>query len=222
MAALRVFLQAYAHLNHRGYLYVWANVLWFLLSLPIITAPAAWAGLVNVSRQAYLHPTASLDDFWTGFRTNLRRGLLLGVLNVIVLLINYFNLSLYTNIQDPTILLIRAAWWLVLVLWFVPQFYLWPLLYELKEPSLRGAFRNALVMTVFNPLYTLVLMALVVVLVVVSTVLFPAWVLLTGSALVTLATGAVLERLAHAGLRKPIAQPEQERMEDDYGGVNIE
>ena len=46
--------------------------------------------------------------------------------------------------------------------------------------------------------------------------------LLTGSALAALATGAVLDRLIVAGLREPFAQPELESSEDDFGGMNIE
>lgn len=221
-AAFRLVLRAFRHLNHRGYIYVWANILWFLLTLPIITAPAAWAGLVNLSRQAYLNHSVSLDDFWAGFRMNFRRGVVMAVLNILIIVINLFNLGTYRNLSDPVTLMLSGAWWFILVLWLAVQFYMWPLLYELKEPSLLGAMRNAVVMILLNPFFTLVVLVVVVLLVAISTFLFPAWVLLTGSALAVLATGAVLERLAAAGLRETLAQPEAETAEDDFGGMNIE
>lgn len=222
LAALKLCRRTVIHLNHRGYIYVWANFLWFLLTLPIITAPAAWAGLVNLSRQSYLNRTATLDDFWAGFRMNIGRGAVMAVLNILVIGLNLFNLGSYQNTTDFTTLALRSVWWLTLVIWLVVQFYMWPLFYELKQPSLWGAIRNAFVMALLNPLYTLMLMMVVGVVVALSTFLFPAWVLLTGSALAALATGAVLDRLIAAGLREPFPQPELESSEDDFGGMNVE
>lgn len=222
LSALRLCRSTVSHLNHRGYIYVWANILWFLLTLPIITAPAAWAGLINLSRQAYLNRTATLDDFWAGFRMNLGRGALMTVLNIVVIGLNLFNLGSYANSTDFTTLTLRSVWWLTLVIWFVIQFYMWPLFYELKQPTLWGAIRNAFVMALLNPLFTIVLIVVVALLVAVSTFLFPAWVLLTGSALAALATGAVLDRLIAAGLREQFARPELESSEDDFGGMNME
>jgi len=210
------------HLNHRGYIYVWANIFWFLLTIPVITAPAAWAGLVNLSRQSYLNRTATLDDFWAGFRMNLWRGMLMAVINIVVIGLNLFNIGTYSNATDFTSMMLRSIWWLTLVVWIAVQFYMWPLFYELKTPTLWGALRNAFVMALLNPLFTIVLMIVVALLVAVSTFLFPAWVVLTGSALAALSTGAVLDRLIKAGLRDPFPQPELESSEDDFGGMNIE
>lgn len=222
LAALKLLRRTVSHLNHRGNIYVWANVLWFLLSLPIITAPAAWAGLVNLSRQLYLNKTATLEDFWVGFRMNLKRGALMAIINLVVIGINLFNLGTYVYSLDFVTVALRTVWWLTLVLWITVQFYMWPMFYELKKPTLREALRNALVMVLLNPLFTIVLMIVVALLAAISTFLFPAWVLLTGSALAALATGAVLNRLIAAGLREQFAQPELETSEDDFGGVNIE
>ena len=222
LAALRLCWNTVRHLNHRGYIYVWANILWFLLTLPVITAPAAWAGLVNLSRQAHLNRTASLNDFWAGFRMNLGRGAVMALLNILVIGINLFNIGVYAGQMDVPSLVLRWVWWLTLVIWLVIQFYMWPMFYELKTPTLWGAFRNALVMVLLNPVFTLVLIGVVALLIVISTYLFPAWVVLTGSALATLATGAVLDRLINAGVREPYDQPELESAEDDFGGMNIE
>ncbi len=222
LAALSLCRRTVSHLNHRGYIYVWANVFWFLLTIPIITAPAAWAGLVNLSRQSYLNRTVTLDDFWAGFRMNVWRGMVMVVLNIVVIGLNLFNLGSYANATDFTTLTLRSMWWLTLVIWLVVQFYMWPLFYELKKPTLWGALRNAFVMAMLNPLFTIVLMVVVALLVAVSTFLFPVWAVLTGSALAALSTDAVLDRLIKAGLREPFARPELESSEDDVGGMNIE
>jgi uncharacterized membrane protein YesL len=209
LAALRVLWRALRHLNHRGYVYVWANLLWFALSLPLITAPAAWAGLVKMSRTAYTTPSGDLNDFLEGFRENLRRGALMAVLNVVIVGLNVANFLAYQNQTDPTAYVLRGAWLLILATWFALQFYMWPLLYEMKEPSLAGALRNAGVMILLNPVFTLVLWLGVVLIIALSTILIAAWPLLTGGALAAIATGAVLDRLESAGIRQTAVECEE-------------
>ncbi|HEX2622417.1 MAG TPA: hypothetical protein VHL11_19795, partial [Phototrophicaceae bacterium] len=97
MEAISVLGQAIRHLNHRGYIYIWANLAAIVCSLPLVTAPAAWAGLVRLSTESYLSPTADLHDFWQGFRENLRRSLILSLLNLVIIGINGSNLVTYRD-----------------------------------------------------------------------------------------------------------------------------
>jgi uncharacterized membrane protein YesL len=205
--ALRTWWRGLRHLNHRGYVYIWANIVWFLLSLPIITAPAAWAGLINLSRKAYTQPTADLRDFWEGFRENLGRGAVMAAASVLFIGINIVNLLAYRDQNTPAALILRGVWLLALVAWAAVQMYFWPLLYELQQPSLPGALRNAAVMALLNPIYTLTLLVGIVLVAVVSAVLVAAWPLLTGGLLASVITCAVFDRLAAAGLREPIRDP---------------
>ncbi len=192
------------NVNHRGYIYVWGNLLWLMLSLPIVTAPAAWAGLIRLSRTAQTAPSVNLDEFWQGFRDNLRRGFVLGVLNLVVVGINVVNLAAYWTQPGVGATVLRWVWLLALLVWFSIQLYLWPLFYEMKEPTLRGAFRNAAVMVYLNPLFTLGLWLVILPLVILSTFLFAvAWILITGGLLAAIANAAVLDRLEKAGLRQP-------------------
>ncbi|MBI1277493.1 MAG: DUF624 domain-containing protein [Anaerolineaceae bacterium] len=206
--ALSFTFHAVRHLNHRGSLYIWANVLWILLSVPIVTAPSAWAALVYMSREAYLKPSVSLDDFWLGFRTNLRRGMIVAVLNLLVIGVNASNLFAYPNQSGILVMWLRGVWLSILVVWIMIQFYMWPLLFELKEPSLINAFRNAAIMIFRNPLYSFTLFLIILAVVITSTLLVGAWPLISGSALAVMSAGAVMERLAAAGLRLPLNQPE--------------
>jgi uncharacterized membrane protein YesL len=208
--ALRAWWRGLRHLNHRGYIYIWANILWFVLSLPLITAPAAWAGLVNMSRKAYMQPTADLHDFWEGFRENLGRGAVMAVANLLFIGINVVNLLAYREQNTPAAVALRGVWLLALIAWAAVQMYLWPLLYELQQPSLLGALRNAAVMALLNPVYTLTLLIGVALVGLVSAVLVAAWPLLTGGLLASVITFAVFDRLAAAGLREPISDPVQE------------
>ncbi|MEO1286758.1 MAG: DUF624 domain-containing protein, partial [Chloroflexota bacterium] len=68
MRILRFYWQSAKHLNYRGYVYIWANLLWIALSLLVITAPAAWAGLSVLAHRSHTKRQVTLDDFWDGFK----------------------------------------------------------------------------------------------------------------------------------------------------------
>lgn len=189
------------HLEQRGYIYIWGNFWWFLLSLPIVTAPAAWAGLMHLSYVAHRSPAANLDAFWGGFRANLRRGFVLALLNLVVVGVNLVNLWGAQGHSGLFYDALRGLWLLVLALWFTIQLYLWPLFYAMEQPTLVGALRNAAVMILLNPLFTLGLWLGIAVILAFSAVFFVAWVLLTGGALAAVANSAVLDRLNIAGYK---------------------
>lgn len=204
LAGLKACWRGLRNVNHRGYIYVWGNLLWLMLSLPIVTAPAAWAGLVHLSRVAHTAPSVNLEAFWEGFRVNLRRGFVLGVINFVVIGVNVVNLAAYWTRPDLGASVLRWLWLLILLVWLSIQLYLWPLFYEMKTPNLRGAFRNAAVMVYLNPLFTLGLWIVIVPVVFLSTFLLAvAWILITGGLLASIANAAVLDRLEKAGLRQP-------------------
>ncbi|GAB4528232.1 MAG: hypothetical protein OHK0046_46860 [Anaerolineae bacterium] len=196
---LRVYWNTLKHINLRGYVYIWANVMWVLLSLPLITAPAAWAGLMHLSYKAHTTPNASLNDFWEGFRMHLGRGVIVGLLTAIILMINISNLIAYQDAVGWFPVLLRFFWWGTIIIWLSVQFYLWPLLEMMEQPTLFGGLRNALVMILRNPFFTLGLWPGILLVIGLSTVFFPAWLLLTGSVLAVLGTRATLDRLEVAG-----------------------
>src|SRR5690606_18758397 len=92
LAGLLACWRGLRHLERRGYIYIWGNLWWFVLSLPIVTAPAAWAGLMHLGYVAHYSPGVNLEAFWDGFRANLRRGFVLALLNAIVIGVNLVNL----------------------------------------------------------------------------------------------------------------------------------
>ncbi len=203
---LRAWWRALRHLNHRGYIYIWANVLWFVLSLPVVTAPAAWAGLVKMSRRAYLQPSVSLEDFWEGFRENLGRSVVLSILNIVVIGINVVNIRAYSGEQGLMFDVLRALWVLVLLFWFTVQFYMWPLFYEMKAPTLVGSMRNAGVMLLRHPFFAVGVWVGIALVLMLSLALIIPWMLLTGSVLAAGAVSMVLNRLEAAGLRQPMPE----------------
>src|SRR3954447_17679413 len=74
--------------RHLGTLVV-ANILWLLLSLPIVTWPAATAGLFHLVRRVVQEELdasprdANLSDFWDGFRRYWLRSSVLSVIDLV-------------------------------------------------------------------------------------------------------------------------------------------
>ncbi len=203
IAAFRAEWRGLRHLNHQGYVYIWANLAWIALTVLIVTAPAAWAGMIRMSYYAQRSPSAQLEQFWIGFRENFKRGVVLALINVVVVVVNVGNLVAYRSAVGLQVDAARIVWVLALLVWFTLQLYAFPLFYSMEQPSLLGAFRNAAVMILLNPLFTLGLLIGIAPIVVISTVLPAAWLLLTGGALASIATHAVRDRLQAAGVEAP-------------------
>jgi uncharacterized membrane protein YesL len=192
------------HVNQRGYIYVWGNLLCVALSLPLVTMPAAWAALVKMSHEAYHNPSANLETMWSAFRQYWKQGLVLFALNALVIGVNLTNLLAYANRPEPLYALLRAAWLLILFVWLSVQLLLWPFFFEMERPTLAGAMRNALVMIARSPLLIFSLWLGLAPVVVLST-LFPAvWLLLTLSVLASAANSAVFDRLRAEGFKQPL------------------
>lgn len=159
MDGLRAVGRGLRSVQTAGYAYIWANLAFIVVSLPLVTAPAAWSALVRVAYQAQTHPAeADLALFWETFRANLLRALPWGLLNALFAVINFGNLVFYATVPGIGAALLRGVWILAGLIWLGALLYTWPLFfYEMVESSVSGAVRNALLMVLRNPGYTLVL-----------------------------------------------------------------
>jgi uncharacterized membrane protein YesL len=187
------------HFNARGYLYIWANLAFIAVSLPIITIPVGWAALVRLSHLAQTSPRVDLHDFWQACRENFWRGLGIGFVSLLVLWINLSNLYSYRYETGYFIWLMRGIWLGTLFFWFSLQIYLWPLYYEMAEPNLLTAFRNAFIMILRNPLFTLGLWVLIILVAFLSSIFPAAWILLSISFFACLSASATMRCLRLAG-----------------------
>jgi hypothetical protein len=219
LAGLRAGWRGLRHLQNRGYLYIWANVFWALLTVLVITAPAAWAGLVRMSYRLHRQPSASLDDFWQGFRQNFRRTIPLALFNALFLIITISNWINYANRDGVGFAILRSIWVISLIAVFTFQFFGWCFFFAMQQPSLLGAARNAGVMVIQNPLFTLGILLVAATLMIVSVFLPAAWFLLTGGALAAIANSAVLDRLRAVGIEKAPTFAEDEVVDASFTDV---
>ena len=78
--------------------FVVLNVLWLLLCLPIVTAPASFVALYYVADKAARDEVIGIRDFFEGFKMYFVKGSLLGLLNIIAGVLLATNLLFYGQI----------------------------------------------------------------------------------------------------------------------------
>jgi uncharacterized membrane protein YesL len=189
--ALKAIFSSLNQMRHNGYAYIWANMAFMVLALPMITLPAAYSALMRVGHAAHTAPHESdLALLWETFKENFWRSLLWGLAHALFAVVNFSNLATYSGWYG-----LRVIWLAAGIVWIGVLLYTWPLYYEMEQPDLWGATRNAVIMVLQNPLFTVVLVMWVSILVVVSTILVANWALLTWCAIAALANAAVMNRL---------------------------
>lgn len=134
----------------------------------------------------------ALRKIWAG-------GAVLALMNLVIVGVNVTNLWSYQGQSGFGIAVMRVIWLFALFLWFTVQLYMWPIFYQMENPSLWGAMRNAFVMAYLNPIFTVTLWLCIAPIVVLSTILMIPWMLLTVGALAAIANSAVINRLEAAG-----------------------
>jgi len=195
-AALRAIFQALNDVRQNGYAYIWANVAFCALCLPVVTAPAAYSALCHVVRAARVNSSeADLSLFWEVFRANLWRAMPWGLAHLVFIVVNLSNLSAYAGRPEPIWVGMRVIWWAATLVWWGVFQYTWFLYEEMEHPSLWGATRNALVMVLLNPFFTLTIFAAQMIIFVLSIVMPPTFVLLTFGITVAISSAAVQNRM---------------------------
>ena len=153
---------------------VLCNLAWLVLCLPIVTAPASFAALYCVAEMAAREKPISARDFFAAFRQYFAKGLLLGLIDLMLAVVIVANLLFYSQLAASWAQVARAVWIAVGVFWILVQVYLFPMLVVQLEPSIKWALRNALMMTLGQPVFTLIVALEAITLLVISILLvFP-------------------------------------------------
>ncbi len=160
------------------------NLLWVALSLPIVTAPAAAAGLYYANNQLAHEKPTTWHTFFEGFRMYWQVGLRWFLVNIVVLPVLGYNIWFYglSGQVSPPLATWMAGLFLVLtILWLVLGMYIFPLLLEQERPLIGKALRNSIVMVLRQPRVAAGLFFGLALLVALSTLLQVPWVLFSAS-----------------------------------------
>jgi uncharacterized membrane protein YesL len=143
--------------------FIMANLLWVLLSIPLVTLPAATAGLfATMSLWARGEPTEVFQDFFSGVRQHWRKASIIVVLDLLLgglVILNFFLFRLM-NIPPPITLLFQSVTLFVAVTLIMVNLYLWPLMVTFGDFSLRRLVDTSLRLVFIHPLWSLVMLVL--------------------------------------------------------------
>jgi uncharacterized membrane protein YesL len=137
-----------------------ANILWLLLSLLIVTWPAATAGLFHLVKRVADEEllsdpeSARIDDFWRGFRAQWGRSSILSLGSLAVLVVLVVSLRFYGASTITLLTWLVGPITLLILVWAGMQIYLYPLLIHRPERSPAAIAREAFLLTISYPLNT--------------------------------------------------------------------
>jgi hypothetical protein len=179
-------------------LLVLMNLVTVLLAVPIVTSVPALGALWYIGHRIAKGRTISLRDYFVGFRRYFWKawGLaLIALAGFAVLLTNlWFYRASDAAIQISSILslLLGGLFIALTILWLVFQMYPLALLLQQEDQRLRVALRNAAVLLIANPGFSIVLaLLLLVVGLVIGFLLLPLWFLILLAFFAVVCNGAV-------------------------------
>jgi hypothetical protein len=177
------------------------NLLWMVLTLLVVTAPAAAVALFYTgNRIAHGEPTDP-RDFLVAVRRYFGLGWRWGVLQAIVLFLLVGDITLTGGLSSSsTGQLAQGLYVAGLAFWLLLQIFVLAFLFEQESPRFRVALRNGIVMIGNNLLFSAVLGALILLVLGAGVLLF----------CITSAAGGVFLSLvgSHAVLNRLDARPE--------------
>ena len=197
----RVFWEAVKDLWEELLILILMNIVTLLLLIPVITFPPALAGLWNVANRVADGRAVHWNDYFEGFRRYFWKAWGLALLNILVAVVVSTNIYFYAPGNapfeiSPTLGLgIRALFLGMAFLWLITQIYPMALLLEQEDQRLRVSLRNAAVLVITNPGFTLVLALLLLTMAVISVLLPVLWLVITLALFAVVCNKAVLHLL---------------------------
>jgi len=136
------------------------NILWVLLTVPVITAPAALAGAYYMTNLIAHRKPVSWRTFFEGFRQFFWLSWGWALANLLAGFIVYSNFVFYKQFSGNWVAYVQGIALGAGLLWLVLQVYIFPLLIEQEDRRLRIAIRNSFVLLVSSPGLALLLIVL--------------------------------------------------------------
>jgi uncharacterized membrane protein YesL len=185
---------------------------WLALIMPIIAiiaitalpAGPATAALANVTHRVARDLRADRSFFFEGFREYWKKALGVSAILALVTSALILNLLFYFSRPEPFLKALTLLFVVLLLFWLSVQVYAFPILVGMKEASVLGAIKMALMMAFANPLFSMLIIVIAalltglsVVLTILVLLIWPAMMLLLGShalkLVVELAVGPTVE-----------------------------
>lgn len=175
------------------------NLLWIALSLTVVLLGPATAGVYAITNSIAHGTGQQWDVFWTNARRYGWISVQWALLNAAVIVVFGVNYTFYGATDSGLGLVMQLVLAVCGVLWFATQFYFWPFMLQQEQKSVRIGLKNALFLTLAEPLYTAVILSMAALASGLSVVLVLPLAVFTLSFISLLANRAVIERLTAYG-----------------------
>ncbi len=178
------------------------NLLWFIFSVLIITAPPALAGLYYATNQLAHNRNADRRTFFEGFRKYFWQGWHWVIINFFVL-----SGTTYILLQIGKLETIWASWMqgallALSLIWVIAQLFTFPLVIEQTVHRLGYAFYNSIVLMIRTPVLWFLSGIAILAFTVFSSILFlPAWIFITGSLFAYLSNHSTIAQIRRIQVR---------------------
>ncbi|MBK8020826.1 MAG: DUF624 domain-containing protein [Chloroflexi bacterium] len=207
IAVLHIFRQSLADAWAEWVDLVVLNAVWLLATVTVILAPPALLALFHTTRELAMGRGVDIRMFIQGIRLYFVRGWLWGLLNIAFGALFVASLTVYGQIDEDWSTMAASVSFVIAALWIMVQFYGLSYLVFQEKPNLLVALRNGLYTILASPLFSFLLGAILI-----GLMLFTAQVLLALLAgipalLTLIANRAVRDRLETFGL---LPRPAQE------------
>jgi uncharacterized membrane protein YesL len=144
------------------------NLIWVVCWFTVLLGPPATLGLYYLSHELVRGQSLGLGGLIEGIRKFFWKSWAWGLVNLVVIIILWTNIVFYGNIETVWLRGLPLVMTLLGVVWLVIQFYALPFFMIQEEKSWKYAWRNAYVIAVLNPGYTLVIVLFAAIILVAS------------------------------------------------------
>lgn len=171
-------------------------VLVTLVAITVVLQSLVNGGLFYMTHKIAEGRAVSFGDFKDGLRQYRRKSIAMGFTFSIVLLILVANLYFYGRFDGVIYRILQILFLYLVAIWTLMQLYVFPLLIEQEEDSLRLALRNASVLVLRHPDFSIAIGIVALILIAISVALTIPAIILLGSVLALLGNRAVVNLLA--------------------------
>lgn len=198
----RTFKAAYEEL----FLCVFMSVVWWVGTLLILPAAPVTLGIHQVANRMANYKRVDSSFFWEAARSNIGRGWLVYLINLLIPLVIVVSILFYFSLSGWMAVLAFVCMWLLLFVLMIGQ-YLFPLFWQQDEPDIRLMIRNATLLALQHPLYTILMLLFQLLLILISLAITLPLFLLTPALIAISANFALTGLLQDMGLAPQPPQP---------------
>lgn len=136
------------------------NLLWLICSLPIITiGPSTCALYYTVVKCVRRERGYVFKEFFHSFKSNFKQGTIIGIMNIFLFIVMYFNISLSLTPNSKTSTLTLAIYIAVSFIFYILFLYCYPNLSRFVLP-IKNLFINSFLMSIRHFFSTIIMSVL--------------------------------------------------------------